>query len=75
MNKLKKTLSYVITALIICVGITCIYGFQKYHQQNPDSLTGLIWIFGAILVFHPAFEYWLAVAKRTLNIKDEDKTN
>lgn len=74
MNRLRKIGAFVVTALIILVGLSCIFGFEKFHNSNPSSPFGFIWLLGGMLVFHPAFDYWLTISKRFFKVQDEDKS-
>ena len=70
MNKLKKFSAYSITFIVLAIGITSLISFFSFHEASPNSPFSFISIIGAMIVFFPAFDFWLEAAKRLLNIKD-----
>jgi len=73
MNSLRKIGAFVLTALIIVIGISCIFAFEKYNNSNPNSSLGFIYMLGGMLIFLPVFDYWLKISKRFFKVQDENK--
>jgi hypothetical protein len=70
MNKLKKFSAYAITFLVLAIGLTSLISFFSFHESSPNSPFAFISIIGSMIVFFPAFDYWLEVAKKLLKIRD-----
>jgi hypothetical protein len=70
MNKLKKFSAYAITFLVLAIGLTSLFSFFSFHESSTSSPFAFLSIIGSMIVFFPAFDFWLEAAKRLLKIKD-----
>lgn len=70
MNKLKKFSAYAITFIVLAIGLSSLFSFFSFHESNASSPFAFLSIIGAMIVFFPAFDFWLEAAKRLLKIKD-----
>ena len=73
MNKLKKFSAYAITFVVLAIGLTSLFSFFSYHESSASSPFAFIPIIGAMIVFYPAFDYWLEASKRFLNLNEKEK--
>ena len=67
-DNLKVILAYILTWAITTIGVLSVISYV-YSDHSQISMYALIWVLGAMVVFHPTFDYWLKVSKRFLNIK------
>lgn len=67
MNQFKTFLAYFGAWVFFSLGVLCMY----LYMSTDITLTSLAWGLGAMVVFHPAVDYWITAWKRFLNTEKD----